>query len=757
MNVFKLFAWLGLDKSEYDKGLGEGEKQAKTFGEKLKSGLGTAAKVTATALTTASTAVVAFGAASVKTGAEFDSSMSQVAATMNKTVDEIRDLRDFAIDMGSTTAFSATQAAEGLNILAMAGFEAEQQMAVLPSVLNLAAAGGLNLAQSADYVTGVLAGFSRETLEASTIADTLAKISSSAKGDVQSFGEGLSVVAGMATTTGQKMQDMTVALGILGNNNVAAAEAGNALSRVLKNLYQPTDVAAKAMQKLGVSAYTAEGDARPLQDVLIELNNSLAEMNEQQKNEALAGIFDAATLKTVPALLNNATTAWDDLSRALDNASGSNAEFERATHRLGAAWSAVNMVIDESAQTTSKLGAAEQMAKTQLDNLAGDVTLFKSALEGAQIVISDELTPSIREFVQFGTEGITRLSDAFKEGGLSGAANVFGGILSDGINMIVQALPQVVEAGAELLNGLVTGILSNIGAITQTVITIAVEFAKKISDSLPTLIPAIYDAIIQVAQVLVDNLDILLDAALQIVVALGEGLLQSAPIIYSKLPDIILGIVNFLVDSTPMLVDAGVQLFLSLIENLPLIITELVKAVPKIITGIVSAIGNLSYKLVEAGGNLLKGLWEGIKGSAGWLWDKVKGWLGDLWGGIKDFFGIHSPSRLFRDGLSKNLMLGFAEGISKYGDYGIDAIDEWSRAINGVAQIDDLSMMSDINAIYGGGTYEPITPVVQNIYAQKMTPSQIFAEARDKLEEVEFMGLRPAYGGLNNVRYTDRY
>ena len=227
---------------------------------KLKKLGGTAAKALGAAAAATGTAMIAFGKQSVETGMQFDSSMSQVAATMGTTVDQIGELRNFAQEMGSKTAFSATQAAEGMNILAMAGYDAEQQISVLPSVLNLAAAGGLDLAQSADYVTGVLAGFSHETLTASNIADTLATISASAKGDVQSFGEGLSTVAGMATTTGQKMKDMTVALGILGNNNVSASEAGDALSRTLKNLYQPTSSAEKAMKACN---YSVTSEKRP--------------------------------------------------------------------------------------------------------------------------------------------------------------------------------------------------------------------------------------------------------------------------------------------------------------------------------------------------------------------------------------------------------------------------------------------------------------------------------------------------------------
>ena len=181
------------------------------------------------------------------------------------------------------------------------------------------------------------------------------------------------------------------------------------------------------------------------------------------------------------------------------------------------------------------------------------------------------------------------------------------------------------------------------------------------------------------------------------------------------------------------------QLFVALIENLPTIIIEIVKSLPLLIEGIVKGILNLAYKLVEAGVNLVKGLWEGIKSAASWLWEKVSGWLSDLWGGIKNFFGIHSPSRVFRDQLGKNLMLGFAEGISKYGDYGIDAVSEWADAVNGAAEIDEIGATMADSSVNGTGSRR-YPQIVQNIYAERMTPAQAFREAEERAEEARFLG-----------------
>ena len=352
-----------------------------SFGKLAGKGLATIAKVGVAAVTGAAGGIAYFAKKSIDAGQNFDSAMSQVAATMGTTVDQIGEMRDFAQEMGSTTAFSASEAADAMNILAMAGYDAKENIATLPAVLNMAAAGGLGIAEAADYATGIIAGFSNETLNASDVADKLAVVASSAKGDVKSFGEGLSTVAGMANTTGQSMQDMTVALGILGNHNYSAAEAGNALSRTLKNIYQPTSAAKKAMDSLGIAAYDSTGKARPLQDVLKDINKATKDMSDEAKNEALSQIFDAVTLKSVPGLLNDCTTAWDELD----------------------------------AKISDSAGAAEKMAAVQLDNLEGDTTMFKSALEGAQIALSDGLNPALRFLVQSGTAGLEKLTNVFKK------------------------------------------------------------------------------------------------------------------------------------------------------------------------------------------------------------------------------------------------------------------------------------------------------------------------------------------------------
>ena len=345
------------------------------YAEKANKIGGTITKV-GEAIMPASMATVGLGTAAVKTAANFDTSMSQVQATMGltkdstsklngETVNTMDALSKLARTMGKDTKFSASEAADAINILAMAGMDTDDIYSALPATLNLAAAGNIGIAQAADYATGIMSGFGMETKDASKVADVLAVTASSAKGSVSDFGAGLAQAAGQASITGQSFEDTATALGILGNHNISAAEGGNMLQRVLKNLYQPTSTAKDALDALGVSAYDSEGKARPLQDVLTDLRGKLGELSEEDYNSVMGQIFDTASLRGANFLIQDSGEAFDNLRAKIGGASG----------------------------------AAEKMAEVQQDNLQGQLTILKSQLEELAISFGELLMPKIREIV----------------------------------------------------------------------------------------------------------------------------------------------------------------------------------------------------------------------------------------------------------------------------------------------------------------------------------------------------------------------
>lgn len=384
MNVFDLVARIVLDTDDYRRSLEQAGSDTNAFGDKLKNGLSKVAKVGAAGMAAATAAVTAFGGSAIKAGSEFDSSMSQVAATMGTTVDEIGNLRDFAMEMGAKTAFSARQAADALNYMALAGYDAEESMQALPNVLNLAAAGGIELAAASDMVTDAQSALGLSMEESAELVDKMAMASSKSNTSVAQLGEAILTVGGTAKTLAGGTTELSTALGILADNGVKGAEGGTALRNIILSLSAPTDTAAAAMKSLGLEVFDAEGNMRPLNETFGDLNTALSAMTQGEQTQVLNEIFNKVDLKSVNALLANTGARFDELSGYIDEAAG----------------------------------AAENMANTQLDNFAGDITLLKSAVEGVQIAFSDKLSPALREGTQFLTDLAGKAQEFIENGGI---------------------------------------------------------------------------------------------------------------------------------------------------------------------------------------------------------------------------------------------------------------------------------------------------------------------------------------------------
>ena len=339
--------------------------------------------------------VTALGTAAVKTTADFDSSMSQVQATMGITKDAMSELngesvntgdalRNLAKQMGSETAFSASECADAMNYLALAGYDTQEIYDTLPTVLNLAAAGGIDLASASDMVTDAMSALGMETSEADTMVDQMAKTASSTNTSVAQLGEGILTIGATARTVKGGTAELNTALGILANNGIKGAEGGTHLRNVILSLQNPTDKAASQMEALGVSVYDSEGNMRSLNDILGDLNASMDGMTSQEKANIISQIFNKTDLSAVNALLANTGDTWDELQQSIVNSGG----------------------------------AAQQMADTQLDNLSGQLTLLKSALEGLAISFGEILMPMVRsavEKIQAFVDKLNGMSDAQKE------------------------------------------------------------------------------------------------------------------------------------------------------------------------------------------------------------------------------------------------------------------------------------------------------------------------------------------------------
>ena len=702
-------------------GLGDAAEKSGSKFQKLGDIMKGIGKVAAVGLTAATVAVGGFAAASVNTGMAFDSSMSQVAATMGYSVAELGDatseasqsfnqLREFAQEMGANTAFSASQAADALNYMALAGYDAETSMTMLPNVLNLAAAGGIELAAASDMVTDAQSALGLSLDETSELVDKMAAASSKSNTSVQQLGDAILTVGGTAKNLSGGTTELSMALGVLADNGIKGAEGGTALRNMILSLSAPTDKAAAQLKALGVEAFDAEGNLRPLNETFGDLNGALSGLTQEQQTQALNEIFNKVDLKSVNAMLGTSAERFDELSMAIDGAwvnmgslseslsdvgldlttmqgklgklgisekafsdilktSGGNAEtFAGALLEAADAGTSQADIISALGGNLEELqvafdnttGAAQAMADTQLDNLAGDITLFKSALEGAQIVISDGLSPSLREFTQFGTEAVTKLSDAFQEGGLTGAMGALGSILSDGLGMIVEMLPTAIDAGMQLLGALGQGLLDNAPLIIDAVIQIVTLLGDGILNSLPvlagagmqiiaslvsgiagmlpTLIPSMVETVMLMAGALVENLPLVVDAGMQLISGLADGIIGAIPVLIEQLPELIDQILGFLTESLPVILEQGSSILLSLTDGIIGAIPMLVEMLPEVISSIVGFVTENLPTILEQGVQILMSLATGIIGALPELIGQIPAIISGIVGTLSENF-----------------------------------------------------------------------------------------------------------------------
>lgn len=393
MNLFTLMAEISIDNKNYNSKIDESGKKT----ESVASRMGKATKVAGAVI--AGGLGVAAGAAT-KVGMDFEASMDQVAATMGIVGDasdsNFKKLSDAAKQMGATTKYSASQSAEALNYLALAGYDTDKAISALPKVLNLAAAGGIDLAYASDLVTDSMSALGIETDQLEGFTDQMAKTSQKANTNVAQLGEAILTVGGTAKSLKGGTVELNTQLGILADNGIKGAEGGTALRNIILSLGSPTDKAAKLMKKLGLEVYDASGNMRGTNEIFKDLNKILGTMTEQERTKVLSELFNKVDLKSANALLANSGERFDELSQHIANSQGS----------------------------------AEEMAKTMSGNLKGAMDNFKSALEGLGIAAYEKFSEPLTNAVKFVTDGISWLVQALQSGNLDGILNNIGLALS---------------------------------------------------------------------------------------------------------------------------------------------------------------------------------------------------------------------------------------------------------------------------------------------------------------------------------------
>lgn len=683
-----------IDDSGFKQGLG-----------KLKGIAGKGAKLVTAAIAGVQTTLVAAGGAAVKVGSEFEAGMSQVAATMGMTQKEIqggskefKKLESAAREMGATTQFSATEASEALNYIALAGYGADDAIKLLPKTLNLAAAGGLELGYATDIVTDAMSALGLSIDDADSFIDQMAKTSQKSNTSVGQLGEAILTVGGTAKDLAGGTVELNTALGILANNGIKGAEGGTKLRNVIMSLTAPTDKAAKAMTELGITAFDAEGNMRPLQDVFKDISLEMENMTTQEKKEWLNTVFNKQDLAAVSALLAANATNVDDISIALEAAGGPGEEFKENIAALGKEFDQfsdkqdfVNHVMEQFGLTSEQAGilyeglkssleggewnalaeeirdsagAAEEMSKVMIDNLKGDFTIMKSALQELGISFYQTFNGDLRDSVQTATGYLDNLSLAMRginademkssldAAGVSvddlkinlveatlkidqfdskseyvemamerwGLSSEQAGILFDTLSSSLENSGNKAQIVGEVLGQTIADLVTKIAEALPKFLELGINITKNLLDGLSQNIPQITDAAIQIGITLLDGIgDIavqFLDVGLTIIENLITGIGQNAPQIIETMIDIIVKLGDTIIEHIPQLIEAGGQLMLGLAQgladNLPTIIEQAPRLINEFTNALIEQLPSILKVGVQVIVTLAKGLIEAI-------------------------------------------------------------------------------------------------------------------------------------------------
>ena len=613
-------------------------------GEKLKT-VGDSISSAGQKLLPVTAGVTALGTAAVSTAANFESSMSQVQATMGITKDAMSTVNGESVNtmdtlsalakkMGSETAFSASECAEALNYLALAGYDTQQMCDTLPTVLNLAAAGGIDLASASDMVTDAMSALGMGVDEAGTMVDQMAKTASTTNTSVAQLGEGILTIGATAKTVKGGTAELNTALGILANNGIKGAEGGTHLRNVILSLQNPTDKAAACMEQLGLDVYDSEGNMRSLNDILGDLNTSMDGMTAAEKSNIIGQIFNKTDLSSVNALLANTGTTWDELQQS---------------------------IIDSG-------GAAQQMADTQLDNLQGQITILKSALEGLAISFGELLLPAIKMivgWVQKFVDWLNGMDEGTKKvittvallaAALGPVLIVVGKVVSavGTIMTIVPKVAGVINTVKTAFAALNTTMLANpifliIAAITALVAAFIYlwntnedfrQFWINLWENVKAVAIAVWEAIKNFFAAAWEAISSTAQAVWNGIKDFFSGLWEGIKTIFSTVVEVIKTIIttyfNIYKTVITTVLNAIKTVFTTVWNGIKTVVTTVVTAVQTFITTAWNAIKNTVTTVLNAIKTVITTVWNAIKTAVTTVVNAIKNVISTVWNGIKN-------------------------------------------------------------------------------------------------------------------------
>lgn len=630
-DVGSAVGYLDLDISGFLSGLQSAQSQANTASKNIATTIGNNLQSAGKSMTSAGSTltktvtapVLGLGTAAVKVTSDFESAMSKVSAISGATGGDLDALNKKAQEMGAKTKFSATESAEAFTYMAMAGWKTEDMLSGIDGIMSLAAADGLDLATTSDIVTDALTAFGLSASDSGHFADVLAKASSNANTNVSMLGESFKYAAPVAGALGYSAEDTAVALGLMANAGIKGSQGGTALRGSLTRLIKPTDDAAALMKQYGLSMTNADGSMKSLGEVMNMLRDKLGGLTEAEQAQVAAQIFGQEAMSGMLAIINASDSDYAKLTDAIYDADG----------------------------------AAQQMADTMLDNLSGQLTLLKSALEGLAIQFGEILMPYIKQFVtwlQNLTQKLQELTPEQKEQIVKWAAIAAAigpvlmvlGKLTSSVGSIITTFGKIPGAIAKAKSAF-TAVSAAIGGISAPVVAVVAvigvliaAFANlwKTNEEFRNKMTAIWDGIKSkfesFAQGIVDRLNALgfdFENFCEVVKAIWDGFCSLLAPIFEGVFNQVSVILGSVLDALTGIFDVFIGIFTGNWDQAWQGVKEIFGAVWDLIKG-----------TFESWAMAFKGIADTVLGWFGTTWDEtwtnIKQFFVDIWNGITSFF-----------------------------------------------------------------------------------------------------------------------
>lgn len=562
-------------------------------GQKLKSVGGKITSVGKSLSTSVTLPLVGLGTAAVNAGMNFEEGMSRVKAISGAAGDDFERLNKQALKLGSDTAFSAKEAAEGMENLASAGFYVDEIMTAMPGMLDLAASSGAGIATSSDIAASALRGFGLEASQAGHVSDVLAKAAADTNAGIVDMGEALKYVAPNAKAAGLNIEEISAAIGIMANVGIKGSQAGTTLRSALISLADPSKEAKKAMEAIGFSAFDSQGKMLPLKDIIANLQNGIKGLSEQEKQAALSTIFGKEAMSGMLSIVQAGPNELEKLTQSFKNSDGS----------------------------------AKKMAGTMQDNLKGSIEQMKGSLETAGIQISQAFAPHIKQVAGL----IGNLADKFAN--LSPASQktilVIAGIAA-AIGPLIIGIGQVISAVGAISGVIasVSGAIAAAGGATSALGAVFTALTGPVGIAI-----AVIAGLVAVGVLLYKNWDTIKNTASAIWQALTTSISNSVTAIktaiistWESIKAVVLPIVEGIANVIKTIWD-GVKTGFAFLW-------EVIKAIFISAWTIISSIVQTYINIVTA---VISVAWQLIQTVTTTVWNAVSGVISTVWNGIVSF------------------------------------------------------------------------------------------------------------------------